>query len=106
MTTTREDVVAAVQVAFPRSGTARMLAALDLYGTEPQEREVDRVKVAIVALSEGSEDKLRHLVQVAKTDYRDILSWVETGPLSQAEGEKQRLAARRLLEQWGKKWEA
>jgi len=103
MAHTEADVVAAVEAVFPRGDTKTILAVLDLYGTAPHEREANRVKVAIVQLSQGSEDKLLELVQTAKTDYRDILSWVETGPLSPAEGEKLQLAARKLLDEWGKK---
>lgn len=103
MAHTREDVIDAVRAAFPHSDATSILAVLDLYGTESYERERARVQVAIVTLSEGNEDKLRYFVQTAKTDYRDILSWVETGPLSEAEGEKLRQAALQLLERWGKK---
>ena len=79
------------------------MVALNLYGTEPYEREADRVKLAIVMLSGGSEEKLRELVGIAKKDYRDILAWAETGPLTQAQGEAEQAKARKLLERWGKK---
>lgn len=103
MTHTRDDVVAAVYAIFPASDAETILGVLDLYGTESYERERERVQLAIVELSEGSEDKLLYFVQVAKTDYRDILCWQETGPLSEEEGQKLQQAARRLIEQWGKK---
>ena len=103
MTYTRDNVVAAVHAAFPKSDAATILGILDLYGTEPYEREKERVQLAIVSLSTGSEDKLLDLVRTAKTDFRDVLSWQDGGPLSEAEGQKQRQAARRLLDKWGKK---
>lgn len=103
MTHTRDEVVAAVHAGFPNSDAATILGVLDLYGTESYEREKERVQLAIIALSEGSEDNLRYFVQVAKTDYRDVLSWQESGPLSEPEGRKLQQAARRLLEKWGKK---
>ena len=62
-----------------------------------------RVLFAMIALSEGSEDKLLYFVQVAKTDYRNILNWAATGPLSSSEGAQRWQAALKLLEQWGKK---
>ncbi len=99
----RHDVEAAVSAAFPHDRAASVLAALDLYGTEPHEREQDRVQLAILALCQGDEARLRNLVQSAKTDYRDVLSWVESGPLSEAEGQKQQALARRLLDKWSKK---
>ncbi len=103
MTHTRADVVAAVRAGFPGSDAATILAILDLYGTEPYEREKERVQLAVVALSQGSEDKLLYFVQCAKTDYRDVLHWQASGPLSAAEGERQQQAAQRLTARWGKK---
>jgi hypothetical protein len=97
---TRDDVVNAVRAAFPEGDAATLLGILDCYGVEPYERERERVQLAIVALSEGSEDKLRYLVGVAKTDYRDVLYWQETGPLSAAEGRKLQQEVRRLLDGW------
>lgn len=93
--------MAAVQAAFHAGDPAAILAVLDLYGTEPCERERERVQLAIVELSAGSEDKLRELVQTAKSDYRDILAWQQLGPLSEAEGKKLQTKARALLEKWG-----
>lgn len=103
MPATREDVVAAVRRAFSAGDEQAVLAMLDLYGVEPYERERERVQLAIVRLSQGSADKLQELVQAAKTDYRDILSWAQTGPLSPDEGEKLQRAARDLALRWGKR---
>ena len=98
MTHTRDDVLAAVQAAFDASDPAMIFAILDLYGTEPYERERERVQLAIVELSGGSKDKLLELVQTAKTDYRDVLAWQQLGPLPEAEGKKLQKEARALLE--------
>jgi len=103
MTRARAEVVAAARARFPGSDPATILAILDLYGTAPHERERERVQLAIVALSEGSEDKLLHFVRCAKTDYRDVLHWQASGPLSAAEGERLQQAAQDLIERWGKK---
>src|SRR2546423_38595 len=97
------NVEAAAKMLFPLSDTSTILSIVDLYGTEPHERERERVQLAIIALSQGNEEKLRELVKTAKTDYRDVLSWAETGPLSKSEGEKQQELARGLLQKWGKK---
>ena len=98
---TRDEVVNAVQSAFPDGDAARLIGMLDRYGVEPYEREKERVQLAIVSLSAGNKDKLRDLVEAAKTDYRDVLSWQETGPLSVADGREQQQAVRRLLDEWG-----
>jgi len=103
VTHTRDEVVAAVRASFPHGDAATILSILDLYGTEPYEREKERVQLAIVALSAGEEDKLLYFVQCAKTDYRDVLHWQASGPLSAKEGEQARQAAFGLIKRWGKK---
>ncbi|HXD41439.1 MAG TPA: hypothetical protein VN649_12790 [Ramlibacter sp.] len=103
MTPTRDDVAAAAQAEFPGSDLPTVLAVLDLFGTEPHEREKERVQLAILQLSGGSEDRLLYLVQAAKTDYRDVLAWQQLGPLSAPEGDKLQGQARDLLEKWGRK---
>src|SRR3989442_591163 len=85
----------------PKIGT--ILDLLDLYGKGPHEREKERVQLAMVELSAGNKEKLTYMVQIAKTDYRDILAWKELGPLSEANGEKLQKDARSLIERWGKK---
>jgi hypothetical protein len=54
---------------------ARQVVAM--YGTEDYERERDRVQLAALKLSAGSIDRLVEMVQMAKTDYRDVLMWAE-----------------------------
>jgi hypothetical protein len=103
MPNTRAEVVDAIRAAFPASAPGAVLAVLDRYGIEPYERERERVQLAIVELSKGSEEKLLHFVRVAKTDYRDVLYWQAAGPLSPEEGERAQDAARRLIDRWGKK---
>ena len=98
----RDDVVAAVKATFPDADLATTLALLDQYGTQPYEGERERVQIAIIELSEGSKEKLRYLVQAAKTDYRDVLAWKQLGPLSKAEGEKLQTDARALVDKRGK----
>ena len=103
MNHTRTDLESAVRAAFPLSDAATVLSVIDLYGTEPHEPERERVQLAIVALSQGSEEKLLEFVQTAKTDYRNILSWVESPALSEAESQRQQNVVRDLLEKWGEK---
>jgi len=77
MKPSREAVVAAARAAFPAVETTNVIDVLDLYGVEPHEVERERVQLAILALSAGNESKLLELVDVAKTDYRDVLAWLE-----------------------------
>lgn len=99
---TRSEVVSAVEEVFPGRKSADVLAVLDEYGIAPHERERERVQLAIVGLSNGDEERVRYFVKVAKTDYRDILSWQATGPLTPEEGKKAQDAARELMKRWGK----
>jgi hypothetical protein len=55
----------------------RVLAELLGYGQESHEREADRVRLAIVKLSEGRRDRLTAMVAAARRDYRDVLMWAE-----------------------------
>jgi len=77
MAHTRDDVLAAIAAGFPKSARARVLDLLDTYGVNPYEREVARVQLAILTLSEKDEEKLREFTSVAKIDYRDVLFWAE-----------------------------
>lgn len=60
--------------------TDEVLGLLDTYGEEPWHREPDRVRRAILKLSGGDMAKLRHNVDRAKSDYRDVLYFAEYPP--------------------------
>jgi hypothetical protein len=98
----RATLMSALQAAFPHGDIGRLVELLDLYGVEPYEREKERVQLAIVALSQGNEEKLCYFIQVAKNDYRDVLSWVETGELSAQQGIQAKQAVSDLLKFWGR----
>ena len=100
---TREDVLAAVSVTFKGDPLESILSELDLYGVEPHEPERGRVQLAIIELSGGSKDKILQYVQIAKTDYRDILAWKQLGPLQAGEGKQLQDEARALIKKWGNK---
>jgi hypothetical protein len=50
---------------------------LERYGSAPHEREIVRVRVAVLKLSGGDVAKLDRAVVHAKRDYRDVLAWAE-----------------------------
>jgi len=102
MSNVREQLIQAIQNGFDPSEREAVLAALDLYGIASHERERERVQLAILTLAAGDKDALARLVQVAKTDYRDILAWHEQGPLSPVEGSRAQQAARNLIKRWGR----
>jgi hypothetical protein len=101
MAHSRDEVVAAVEVAFPEGSRARVLALLDGYGVESYERERERVQLAILKLSEGNEEKLHEFVAVAKRDYRDVLFWAENPEESRLDTPEKKERIRKMFEQFG-----
>jgi hypothetical protein len=71
---TRAHVLAAVRRYFPDKEAAGILKLLDQY-EEGEGRE--RIQVAILKVSTGDLDRLRHNIEVARKDYRDVLWWSE-----------------------------
>ncbi len=71
----REDVIQAVREGFPDEDPELILLVLDDYGKESFQSDPEAVQIAVVRLSEGSTDKLEGLVEDAKRDFRDVLSW-------------------------------
>ena len=62
---------------FPESERAGVQSELERYGTEAWHNEVDRVRRDILLLAKGDAEEVRHLVDAAVRDYRDILYWAE-----------------------------
>ena len=52
-------------------------ALLSEYGTEEYEREPERVRLAVLKISNGDLYKLKESIRAAKVDYRDVLAWAE-----------------------------
>lgn len=95
------DVLASVRATFPKRSWPGVLDLLNTYGVESYERERERVQLAILKLSEGSENKLREYVAVAKRDYRDVLFWAEYPEESKIDTPERRQKLRELLEKFG-----
>src|SRR5438067_13112822 len=100
---TRDEVVAVVQKTFPEGAHTRVLELLDGYGVESYERERERVQLAILKLSNGSEEKLREFVAVAKRDYRDVLFWAENPEEARLDTPEKRERVRKMFEKFGGK---
>lgn len=56
----------------------RAREVLSRYGARPKEKEVERVKLAILQLSHGDLSRLIRMVDAAKDDYEDVLEWADT----------------------------
>ena len=99
MSATRDDVLAAIRAGFAADRWPHVERLLDAYGTEPYERERERVQLAILKISAGDEQKVRTHVATAKQDYRDILLWAdqpEQAEISPAEKQRALETLRKL----------
>ena len=96
-----DEVVAAIQATFPESSRARVLELLDTYGVESYERERERVQLAILQLSGGSEEKLREFIVLAKRDYRDVLFCAECPEESRLNTPEKKERIRKMFQQFG-----
>ena len=66
--------------------------------------EPDRARWDILELSKGKLEKIRHFVEAARVDYRDILYWAEyydNDPMLRGRDPKQLVFE--ILDKWGKK---
>ena len=97
----RDDVVAAVEATFPKSSWPLVLELLDSYGVESYERERERVQLAILKLSAGSEEKVREFVAMAKRDYRDVLFWAEYPEEARLDTPEKKQRIRNMFEKFG-----
>lgn len=85
---------------FSGADQASVIVLLGSYsGPEP-----DRVYWDILELSKGSFEKVKHYVEAARVDYRDILYWAEyfdNDPMLR--GRDPRQLVFEILDKWGKK---
>jgi len=102
MTSTREDVVSKAIALYGADQSVQALALVDAYGTETHEREINRVKLAILEVSDGKMARLPYFVKCAKIDYRDVLTGAKLGPMTDAEDLKWQASADRMLALWNK----
>lgn len=66
-----------VRQTFPRENPADVLKILELYGANGGEPEIPRVRLACLKLCGGDLNELLEVIDAAKQDYRDVLSWAE-----------------------------
>jgi hypothetical protein len=67
----------AVEHYFAPGTHQRALAVLALYGAQPHDRELARVRFDLVALSRGDLPTLELLLAHAQRDYREVLTRAE-----------------------------
>src|SRR5687767_10672686 len=72
-TVTRVDVERVVRRDFPVELFVQVMAVLDEY----EDRECERVQLAVLKLAGGNVERLRYEIEGAKRDYRDVLGPAE-----------------------------
>ena len=74
---TENDVIRIVHRDFPLEQFDAVMSILNDYGTEDWQRGVNRVRLAVLKLADGDLQLLRREIDVAKSDYRDVLAYAE-----------------------------
>jgi hypothetical protein len=74
---TFNDVERIAHREFSDEQFSTVITLLKEYGTEAWQRECPRVQLAALKLADGSLEKLRAQIEVAKRDYRDLLAGAE-----------------------------
>lgn len=69
------DVMLTVQRQFAPGDQRAVAQLLATYGQRPSERDVEPVRKAILQLANGDLQRLGRLVDLAKSDYDDVLAW-------------------------------
>ena len=75
-TPTRELMLAKLSALFPANERSAVLAALDAFESDDPHGRA-RVQLAVLKLSAGRAESVPSLIELAKLDYRDVLSPAE-----------------------------
>lgn len=73
---TRDRVLQKAAEIFPDKSLDRIMDILDTYHSEHDAGRA-RVQLSVLELSQGDIDRLREYIEIACTDYRDVLFWAE-----------------------------
>ena len=74
---TENDVIRIVKRDFSNKQFDAVMSILNEYGLESWQRGVNRVRLAVLKLAGGDLPALRCEIDVAKSDYRDVLAYAE-----------------------------
>ena len=72
-----EDVDRLIRRDFPLEQFADVKAVLTEYQSGPWKVSADRVRMAVLKLSDGDLTRLRTHIEMAKRDFRDVLAYAE-----------------------------
>ena len=68
-----QKICRAIALRFPPEQAVEVERIVSQYGTRAHETECERVQFGIVVSSNGSLDRVKELVALAKRDYRDLI---------------------------------
>ena len=71
-----EQVLKAIEGLFPKEQRNEVLEMLNLYGNQNGKGK-ERVFLAVLKLSQGDEEKILYILNIASIDFRDVLYWAE-----------------------------
>lgn len=72
-----DGIESIVKRSFIEAERERALELVMRYGKDPKDKDVDRVRHAILKLSHGDIHRLNRLVNSARQDHEDVLWWAE-----------------------------
>lgn len=71
------DIQLVISQDFPEEQHEIVRDVLDWYGDQDYQRDPIRVRLAALKLADGDLGELKEMINAARVDYRDILSWAE-----------------------------
>ena len=69
--------MARIQRDFPQEEHSSLIALFSSYGSEPYQKEQERVLLCILSLAKGDVRQVEDFLCHAKKDYRNIIFWAE-----------------------------
>lgn len=74
----RDLVLTKIKKIFPHEAPSTIMSILDLCNSSDKNEEGRvRIQLAILKLCQGKIDKLKHYIEIAKSDYRDVIGPAE-----------------------------
>lgn len=86
---------------FPASAIDGVLAVLEEIDPTLPAPERHRAQLAVLKLSEGSEDQLRSYADAANKDFRDVLMWAESSKPTPEQAAANKAEVEKLLKFFG-----
>ena len=100
-----ETVIEKIRSEYEGQNQKQVEALLTTYGTEPHEKERERVLLDLLELAKGDMKQVHELIARAKSDYRDIIFWAESPKESRLDSPEKVDTLNNMLNRFGEKWQ-